>query len=512
MTDLGAADRAQQDQRSRPGGQGHQGHQGHQDGQGRQGEESRRSEQGRQASRVSGVFDVRGFAGRPVQAAPKEEGKALRRRVPRGVHAELTFDAGRPDAVTAVEESNRGRIPELTPIRVGRMAATPFAFLRGSAGLMAYDLARTPATGIAAQICGDAHAANFGLYGDARGGLVIDLNDFDETAHGPWEWDLKRLATSLVLAGREAGADEDTCRKAAHDAVGAYRRTQRLLAKLPVLDAWNAIADEELVSHADAHDLLGTLERVMEKARANTSGRFAAKSTKPTEDGSHRFVDAPPVLRRVPDAEAAAVAASMEHYLTTVSEDRLPLLARYAVHDVAFRVVGTGSVGTRSYVVLLLDHRGEPLVLQVKEARASALLPHLATAGHAIPEVPHEGRRVVLGQKRMQVVSDILLGWTTVEGRPFQVRQFRNRKGSVDPAALAADQVDDYARMTGALLARAHTHTADPRLIAGYCGKSEELDESIASFAVAYADRTEADHAELVAAVREGRLAAELGV
>ncbi|MET7794845.1 DUF2252 family protein, partial [Micrococcus luteus] len=221
------------------------------------------------------------------------------------------------------------------------------------------------------------------------------------------------LATSLVLAGREAGADEDTCRKAAHDAVGAYRRTQRLLAKLPVLDAWNAIADEELVSHADAHDLLGTLERVMEKARANTSGRFAAKSTQPTEDGSHRFVDAPPVLRRVPDAEAAAVAASLEHYLTTVSEDRLPLLARYAVHDVAFRVVGTGSVGTRSYVVLLLDHRGEPLVLQVKEARASALLPHLATAGHAIPEVPHEGRRVVLGQKRMQVVSDILLGWTT---------------------------------------------------------------------------------------------------
>lgn len=164
----------------------------------------------------------------------------------------------------------------------------------------------------------------------------------------------------------------------------------------------------------------------------------------------------------MPDAEAAAVAASLEHYLTTVSEDRLPLLARYAVHDVAFRVVGTGSIGTRSYVVLLLDHRGEPLVLQVKEARASALLPHLATAGHAIPDVPHEGRRVVLGQKRMQVVSDILLGWTTVEGRPFQVRQFRNRKGSVDPAALAADQVDDYARMTGALLARAHTHTADP--------------------------------------------------
>ncbi|MFH9858771.1 DUF2252 domain-containing protein [Streptomyces sp. NPDC017202] len=455
---------------------------------------------------------TRGFAEWPASGSPKEEGKALRRQVPRAAHAGLDLDPSRPDAVTAVEESGRGRLPELTPIRVGRMAATPFAFLRGSAGLMAHDLARTPMTRVTAQICGDAHAANFGLYGDARGGLVIDLNDFDETVDGPWEWDLKRLAVSLVLAGREAGADEDTCRRAAHDAAGAYRRTMRLLARLPVLDAWNAIADEELVSHADAHDLLGTLERVSEKARANTSGRFAAKSTEPTPEGGRRFVDAAPVLRRVPDAEAAAVAASLEQYVTTLPEDRLPLLARHAVHDVAFRIVGTGSVGTRSYVVLLLDHRGEPLVLQVKEARRSVLVPHLVSAGFEPPAVEHEGRRVVLGQKRMQVVSDSLLGWTTVEGRPFQVRQFRNRKGSVDPAALAADQVDDYGRMTGALLARAHSHSADPRLIAGYCGKNEELDEAVAAFAMAYADRTEADHADLVTAVRTGRIAAETGV
>ncbi|MFC8199174.1 DUF2252 domain-containing protein [Streptomyces sp. NPDC060006] len=455
---------------------------------------------------------VDGFAEWPAEDSSKKDGKDLRARVPRSAHASFDADGDRPDAVTAVEESSRGRLAELTPIRVGRMAATPFAFLRGSAGLMAYDLARTPVTGIGAQICGDAHAANFGLYGDARGGLVIDLNDFDETAHGPWEWDLKRLATSLVLAAREAGADEDTCRKAAHFAAGSYRRTMRLLAKLPALDAWNAIADEELVSHADAHDLLGTLERVSEKARGNTSGRFAAKSTEEVEGGGRRFVDASPVLRRVPDAEAASVALSLEEYLGTLSEDRLPLLARYAVHDVAFRVVGTGSVGTRSYVVLLLDHREEPLVLQVKEARTSVLVPHLETAGFAVPEVAHEGRRVVIGQKRMQVVSDNLLGWTSVEGRPFQVRQFRNRKGSVDPAALAADQVDDYARMTGALLARAHAHSADPRLVAGYCGKSEELDEAVASFSMAYADRTEADHAELVAAVRAGRIAGELGV
>ncbi|MFF6948447.1 DUF2252 domain-containing protein [Streptomyces iakyrus] len=455
---------------------------------------------------------VRGFAEWPAEGSPKDEGKALRKRTPRSAHAALDLDASRPDAVSAVEESGRGRLPELAPIRVGRMTATPFAFLRGAAGLMAYDLARTPLTGIRAQICGDAHAANFGLYGDARGGLVIDLNDFDETVPGPWEWDLKRLVASLVLAGRVAGADEDQCRKAAYDAAGAYRRTMRFLARLPVLDAWNAIADEELVSHTDAHDLLGTLERVSEKARHNTSGRFAAKSTEATEDGGRRFVDAPPVLRRVPDAEAAAVAASLEEYVGTLQEDRLPLLARYAVHDVAFRVVGTGSVGTRSYVVLLLDHRGEPLVLQVKEARASALVPHLVKAGFEAPEAGHEGRRVVMGQKRMQVVSDNLLGWTTVDGLPFQVRQFRNRKGSVDPAALAADQMDDYGRMTGALLARAHAHSADPRLIAGYCGKNEELDEAMADFAVAYADRTEADHADLVAGVRAGKVAAEVGV
>ncbi|MFE7540015.1 DUF2252 domain-containing protein [Streptomyces platensis] len=477
---------------------------------------------------------VPGFARQDAQGpSPKAVGRALRERLPRAEQAGLSIADGRPDAVAAVEESNAGRLPELTPIRVGRMAASPFAFLRGSAGLMAYDLAVDPVTGIGTQICGDAHAANFGLYGDARGGLVIDLNDFDETLHGPWEWDVKRLAASVVLAGREAGADEDDCRRAAQDAAGSYRRTMRLLAKLPVVEAWNAIADEDLVSHTDARDLLGTLEKVAEKARKNTSARFAAKATEPTADGGRRFVDAPPVLRRVPDAEAAAVASSLTGYLDTVAEHRLPLLARYAVHDVAFRVVGTGSVGLRSYVVLLLDHRGEPLVLQMKEARSSVLAPFTEKAGFPVPSVVHEGRRVVLGQRRMQVVSDILLGWTTVpgmassgvdgtggadaanfprDGLPFQVRQFRNRKGSVDPTQLSGDQMDDYARMTGALLARAHSHSVDPRLLAGYCGKNEELDEAIATFAVSYANRTEADHTTLTTAVKNGRIAAEMGV
>ncbi|MFJ9608086.1 DUF2252 domain-containing protein [Kitasatospora sp. NPDC101176] len=458
------------------------------------------------------AFAVAGFASGQDGRA-RERGKALRTKVPRERHAELVPVAGRPTAVEAIEASNAGRIGALVPIRVGRMAATPFAFLRGSAGLMAADLVGTPDTGVSAQLCGDAHAANFGLYGDARGQLVMDINDFDETVPGPWEWDLKRLAASLVLAGRETGAGEGTARAAAQHAAGSYRRTMRTLAKLPALDAWNAVADEQLVSFADAHDLADVLRKVGTKALGNTSARFAARSTERTDDGGWRFTAAPPVLTEVPDATARAVAASLGPYVSTLPAEVRTLLSRYRVQDVAFRVVGTGSVGTRSYVVLLTDHRDQPLVLQVKEARPSVLLPHLQPAGHPAPgRDGHEGRRVVLGQKHMQVVSDTLLGWTTVDGLPYQVRQFRNRKGSVDPAALLPNQLDDYARITGALLARAHAHTADPALLAGYCGKSEALDEAVAAFAVAYADRTEADHADLVAAVRAGRLPAEHGV
>ncbi|WP_354644088.1 DUF2252 domain-containing protein [Kitasatospora camelliae] len=456
---------------------------------------------------------VAGFAPWPPEGSAKQRGKALRERTPREAHGRFETAAGRPDVVAAVEEANAGRLEHLVPIRIGRMAASPFAFLRGSAGLMAHDLAATPTSGVVAQLCGDAHAANFGLYGDPLGRLVIDINDFDETVPGPWEWDLKRLAASLVLAGRQAGADEQVCRKAAFDATASYRRTMKRLAKLSAMDAWNAVADQSLVSFAEAHDLTDVLAAVSEKALRNTSARFAAKSTVRLEDGSWRFAAAPPVLSEVSDARAEAVAASLGDYLETVAPEMRPLLARHSVQDVAFRIVGTGSVGTRSYVVLLLDQREQPLVLQVKEARPSVLLPHLARAGFPVREpAGHEGRRVVLGQLRMQVVSDVLMGWTTVEGLPYQVRQFRNRKGSVDPGALRPNQLDDYGRLTGALLARAHSHTADAAVIAGYCGKDDALDEALSRFAVAYADRSEADHAALVAAIRSGRLPAENGI
>ncbi|MFC6593809.1 DUF2252 domain-containing protein [Kitasatospora paranensis] len=462
---------------------------------------------------ADGRHTVAGFAPWPPQGDGKRRGKALREKAPRAAHGRFELPVDRPEVADAVAEANLGRLTHLVPIRVGRMAASPFAFLRGSAGLMACDLAVTPASGVAAQLCGDAHAANFGLYGDARGRLVIDINDFDETVPGPWEWDLKRLVASLVLAGRQAGAGEDVCRQAAFDAAASYRRTMRRLAKLSALDAWNAIADDHLVAFADAHELADVLASVGEKALRNTSARFAAKSTVRDEEGGWRFTAAPPVLSEVTEPEATAVAGSLAGYLDSVAPELRPLLARYSVQDVAFRIVGTGSVGTRAYVVLLTDRREQPLVLQVKEARPSVLLPHLVRAGFPVGGAPmHEGQRVVLGQRRIQVVSDVLMGWTTVDGLPYQVRQFRNRKGSVDPAALRPEQLDDYGRLTGALLARAHSHTADAAEIAGYCGRSEELDEAMAAFAVAYADRSEADHAALLAAVRAGRLPAETGV
>ncbi|WP_443135064.1 DUF2252 domain-containing protein [Kitasatospora sp. CB01950] len=458
-------------------------------------------------------FAVDGFGGAGAAEGPKRRGKLLRERVPLESHARLALSAARPEVVAAVESANAGRLSHLVPLRVGRMAASPFAFLRGSAGLMAHDLATTPVSGIAAQVCGDAHAANFGLYGDARGRLALDLNDFDETVAGPWEWDLKRLVASLVLAGRQLGADEPACRRAAFDAAATYRRTVRRLAKLPALDAWNAwdaIAEHQLVEFAGAHELTEVLAAVSAKALRNTGAKFAARSTVRTEDGGWRFAPAPPILSEVTDRQARLVADSLASYRHTVPVELHPLLDRFRVQDVAFRVVGTGSVGTRSYVVLLTDRRDGPLVLQVKEARPSVLLPHLVRAGFPMPaEGGHEGRRVVLGQKRMQVGSDPLMGWTTVDGLPYQVRQFRNRKGSVDPASLTPAQLDDYGRLTAALLARAHAHTADAALLAGYCGKDDRLDDALAAFAVAYADRSEADHAALLTAIRSGRLPCE---
>ncbi|GAA4418719.1 DUF2252 domain-containing protein [Actinokineospora soli] len=425
-------------------------------------------------------------------------GRALREAVALGAHRKVLYAADRPTVAEFVSASNAGRIPELAPLRVGRMLVSPFAFFRGSAGLMAADLAAAPRSGVDVQLCGDAHAANFGLYGTPEGKIVMDINDFDETVPGPWEWDLKRLATSIVLAGREGGVGEAKCREAAEDVVKSYRRTIDHLAEMPFLESWTALGDESALSKADADALTDDFAKAAKKARKNTSAKVAARWTQRGEDQRWRFIPDPPVLTEITAGTKQAVIDALPEYVDTLRESRRNLIMRYGVSDVAFRVVGTGSVGLRNYLVLLHGNGDEALVLQVKEARESALAPYVDHRAR------HEGKRVVHGARLVQAESDILLGWTTVEGRHFIVRQFRNRKGEIDATTLDADHLDDYGRIAGALLARAHSRSADPRLLAGYCGR--DLDEAIGGYAVEYADRTEADHAELTAAVRAGRL------
>jgi uncharacterized protein (DUF2252 family) len=440
-------------------------------------------------------------------------GERLREACPLDQHAVLP-DRDGLDPVAITESVNTNRIKDLAAVRIGRMISSPFAFLRGSAALMAADLATTPVTGVDVQICGDAHAANFGLYASPERRLVFDLNDFDETVRGPWEWDLRRLATSLVVAGREAGADDEVCRKAARHAARAYRAAVHEMATLPVMDAWYVINDDTTLGHFDLDDLQETFDRVARKARKNTNHRAASKFAQRLETDEFHFVEDQPILRRVHGDERAAILAGFGEYAHGLGPELRFLLSRFSVADVAFRVTGLGSVGNRCYVVLLRGNgsgdESDVLVLQVKEARASAL------ASFAEPgPYQHQGERIVRGQRWMQTVNDILLGWTTIDDRPFLVRQFRDMKGSIDPALLKAHQLDDYARITGAVLGRAHCQSVDAKLLHGYLGAGkigDDFDRATETFAVAYADRTEADHAELCRAVKNGAIAATTGV
>ncbi|WP_329793627.1 DUF2252 domain-containing protein [Lentzea sp. DG1S-22] len=434
------------------------------------------------------------------------KGRALLSSVDFKAHRPMSLAGARPSVLEYVRASNEGRLEHLVPLRVGRMLANPFAFFRGAAGLQAGDLAAGCVTGLHAQLCGDAHAANFGLYGTPEGQIVMDINDFDETLPGPWEWDLKRLVASLVLAGRVGGVSDKGCRDAAEDAVSAYRAVIKRLADMPFMDSWSALGDQSTLSKVKADDLMNDFSKAAEKSRRNTSARFAAKWT--THDGEKwRFVTNPPTFTDVSPATADAVIGALPSYVDSLRESRRNLIMRYGVSDVAFRVVGTGSVGLRNYLVLLHGNGSEALVLQAKEARPSALKPFLD-----VEHPKHDGKRIVHGARLVQAETDILLGWTTIEGRPFIVRQFRNRKGGIDPTALKRDDLDDYGRFAGALLARAHTRSLDPRLLAGYFqnGGGEDLDDAFARYAFDYADRTEADHEELTRLVRNGKLPAHV--
>jgi uncharacterized protein (DUF2252 family) len=441
-----------------------------------------------------------------------ERGRAARQLVPRGSHAEWAPASDRPDPVELLQAQAMNRIQELLPIRYGRMMASPFAFMRGSAVVMAQDLASMPKTGIQAQLCGDAHLLNFGAYASPERALLFDLNDFDETLPGPWEWDIKRLAASFVVAGRDNGFDAAACREAARAVTASYRRRMAEFSEMGELEVWYSRVGEEevrgLLSAARATKrTTNKLSKNVRKARSRDSLQALSKLTT-VVDGRRRIIDDPPLLVRIPEGDEirAQISAILESYKRTLQEDRRHLLERYRFVDAARKVVGVGSVGTRSYVVLLEGRdRDDPLFLQVKEAGASVLEGYLKSNTYE-----HHGHRVVAGQRLMQAASDIFLGWfRATEGRDFYWRQLKDMKGSAKVESMSADELLLYGGLCGWALARAHARSGDRVQIAGYLGKSERFDRAIADFAVAYADQNEQDHAALCAAVKSGRLVAD---
>jgi uncharacterized protein (DUF2252 family) len=443
-----------------------------------------------------------------------ERGRAARQLVPRGSHAEWAPASDRPDPVELLQAQARNRIQELLPIRYGRMMASPFAFLRGSAIVMAHDLASTPNSGIRAQLCGDAHLLNFGAYASPERDLLFDLNDFDETLPGPWEWDLKRLAASFVVAGRDNGFDAADCRNAARAVTASYRRRMAEFSQMGELEVWYSRVGEEEVKGllTEARAVKKTTKKLsknVRKARGRDSLQALSKLTR-VVDGRRIIDDDPPLLVRIPDGDERRVQvnAILESYKRTLQEDRRHLLERYRFVDAARKVVGVGSVGTRVYAVLLEGRdQDDPLFLQVKEAGASVLERYVESNTYE-----HHGHRVVAGQRLMQAASDIFLGWFRgSEGRDFYWRQLKDMKGSAKVEDMSADELVLYAGICGWALARAHARSGDRVQIAAYLGKSDRFDRAIADFAKEYADQNERDHEALCAAVKSGRLYADAG-
>jgi uncharacterized protein (DUF2252 family) len=444
----------------------------------------------------------------------RERGRAARRAVPRGSHAGWAAAPDRPDPVELLQVQAKGRLEELMPIRYARMMASPFAFLRGSAVVMANDLASTPKSGIQAQLCGDAHLLNFGAYASPERALLFDLNDFDETLPGPWEWDVKRLAASFVVAGRDNGFDAADCHGAAQAVTASYRQRMGEFSEMGELEVWySRIGEAEiqgLLSSARAgKKTTKKLSKNVQKARGRDSLHALSKLTT-VVDGRRRIIDDPPLLIRIPEGDElrTQVNAILESYKRTLQEDRRHLLERYDFVDAARKVVGVGSVGTRAYVVLLEGRdRDDPLFLQVKEAGTSVLERYVESNAYE-----HHGHRVVAGQRLMQAASDIFLGWFRgTEGRDFYWRQLKDMKGSAKVETMSPDELILYGGLCGWALARAHARSGDRVQIAAYLGKSERFDRAVADFAVAYADQNEQDHAALCAAVKSGRLQADAG-
>ncbi|MFD1515894.1 DUF2252 domain-containing protein [Pseudonocardia yunnanensis] len=453
-----------------------------------------------------------------------DRGRSARRAVPRAGQAEFTPVPDRPDPLSLLEKQAQQRVQELLPIRYGRMAASPFAYFRGAALPMASDLAGTQSTGLVVQCCGDAHMTNFGVFASPERRLVFDVNDFDETLPGPWEWDVKRLATSIEIAGRDNGFPTKARREIVTATVAAYRRAMREFADATTLEVWYAHADMDSVqARVDEHldrERRKRLARSMAKARTRDNlgalGRYAG-----VKDGHAAIIADPPLV--VPITELAGAGTDpaqllsqlrdmLMEYRECLEPERRALLDQYRLVDFARKVVGVGSVGTRAYIALLLgDDDRDPLFLQAKEAGPSVLEEFVGASDY------DPGRRVVVGQRLMQAVSDIFLGWVRVQGfdgqpRSFYLRQLRDWKGSADVEVMAPKGMLAYGELCGWTLARAHARTGDRVAIASYLGAGTTFERAIAEFARAYADQNEQDHQELVDAIASGRIEAESGV
>ena len=470
---------------------------------------------------ISGYGPIEIYQKGPLRRAERRaEGKVLRVRVPRSAHGEWAPAPDRPDPVAVLEGQAASRVPGLVPIRHGRMMSSPFAYYRGAAAMMAADLSATPRTDICVQACGDAHLMNFGLFATPERHLLFDVNDFDETIPGPWEWDVKRLAASLAVAARENGFGAPETDEIVRAGAMSYRMRMSELSTMHTLDVWYAKVDVDDLMHLfrqlSAADHSGVAdmrapEKTVARARAHDTLHAVAKLTD-VVDGRRRIVDDPPLIDHVALAEAEdQIRVLYEGYLTTLSPEMEHLMSRFRVADLARKVVGVGSVGTRCWIVLM-EGGGEddPLFLQVKEAQTSVLQPHLNSSS----VFRHPGERVVHGQRMMQAASDLFLGWSTnpATGIHYYFRQLHDMKGAADVPSLSAYQLGMYAGVCGWALARAHARGGDAAMISGYLGTADTFDTAMACFARTYADQNERDHEALLNAVRQGRIEATEGL
>ncbi|MFD7841493.1 DUF2252 domain-containing protein [Nocardia sp. NPDC059764] len=432
-------------------------------------------------------------------------GRAVRKRVPRRSLGEWKAAVDRPDPVAVLERQAATRLPELIGIRYERMAAGRLPFFRGAPAIMAVDLASGANTGLHVQLCGDAHLSNFGLFASPERSLVFDVNDFDETLPGPFEWDVKRLAASVAVAARANGSDDEEAGEAAVSAARAYREAMNRLAELGETDVWYEMVDADKVAALMRPKHRKLTAKVISRARTRTSLHALDKLTELGPDGAPRIKADPPLLLPVPKNAQQQLLSVLADYRDTLPEERRVLLDRYELRDIAMKVVGVGSVGTRCYIALLTGRNtGDPLFLQVKQAEPSVLSAHLSHS-----QFLHQGHRVVHGQRLSQSAGDIFLGWATgPDGRFYYWRQLRDMKGSLSIDDMSPAQLREYAALCGHTLARGHARSGDRAAIAAYLGGKDTFDRAMGEFALAYADQTDADHESLLAAIESGRITA----